>query len=198
MKKAELTLGILSLIAVGMNLLLVPGGSVWTVLTLSTFSMMYFYFGFALFNGIRLRGISKKDSYKGISTWRILGAAGAGVAISWMIIGLMFKFQSWRGAHFNLGFGLAALSLVTAIGLVKYAKSKSPYYTRIFKRVAIFGGLGLILLIVPKTSWVEFKYRNHPAYVDALKKAMADPDNEALWEDVKAERQKMNGKQQDE
>jgi hypothetical protein len=198
MKKAELILGILSLLAVGMNLLLVPGGSVLTVLTLSTFSMMYFYFGFALFNGIRLRQISKKDSYKGISTWRILGAAGAGVAISWLIIGLMFKFQSWPGAHFNLGFGLAALSIVTGIGLVKYAKSKSPYYTRIFKRAAVFGGLGLILLIAPKTSWVEFKYRNHPAYVDALKKAMADPDNEALWENVEAERQKMNGKQQDE
>jgi hypothetical protein len=87
---------------------------------------------------------------------------------------------------------------VTIIGVIKYSKNKSSYYTRIFKRTAIFGGLGLILMLTPKTSWIELKYRNQPEYVDALKKAMADPDNKELWDNVETERQKMNNESADE
>lgn len=198
MKKAEIIILTLSIIALGLNILLIPGGGVLTVLTLSTLSVIYMYLGFALFNGIRLRNIFKKDSYKGISTMRIVGAVAAGIALSMTIIGLLFKMQSWPGASFNLGAGLFGLLIVTVIGLVKYSKNKSDFYTKIFKRVAIFGGLGLILLLTPKTSWVELKYRNHPEYVDALKKAMADPDNKKLWDNVETERQKMNNESADE
>ncbi len=192
MKKAEIIFTTLSIIALGLNLLLIPGGGVLTVLTLSILSMIYFYLGFALFNDIRLRKIFKKDSYKEISSLRILGAVGVGLALSMTTIGLMFKFQSWPGADFNLGAGLLGLLIVTIIGLIKYSKNKSDFYTRIFKRVTILGGLGLILMFTPKTSWVELKYRNHPEYVDAFKKAMADPENKELWDNVETERQKMN------
>lgn len=192
MKKTEIIIGTLSIIALGLNLLLIPGGGVLTVLTLSTLSTIYFYFSFALFNDIRFREIFKKDSYENISRWRIIGAIGTGFALSATTAGLMFKFQSWPGADFNLGAGLVGLLIVTIIGLIKYSRNKSNYYTRIFKRAAIFGGLGLILMLTPKTSWIELKYRNHPEYIDALKKAMADPDNKELWDNVETERQKMN------
>jgi hypothetical protein len=125
---------------------------------------------------------------------RIVGAVGTGFALSATTIGLLFKFQSWPGASFNMGAGLVGLLIVTIIGIIKYSKNKSEYYTRIFKRVAIFGGLGLVLMLTPKTSWVELKYRNHPEYVSALKKAMADPDNKELWDNVEAERLKMKNK----
>ena len=196
MKKAEIIIVTLSIIALAMNLLLVPGGGVLTVLALSTLSIIYFYLGFALFNDIRLRKIFKKDSYKEISSSRILGAVGAGITLSMTTIGLMFKFQSWPGADLNLGVGLFGLLIVTIIGLTKYFKNKSDYYTRIFKRAAIFGGLGLIIMLTPETTLVEFKYRNHPEYVNALKKAMADPDNSELWDNVETERQKMNNEKE--
>jgi len=198
MRRTELIFATLSIIALGLDLLLIPGGGVLTVLTLSTLSMIYFYLGFALFNDIRLRKIFKKDSYKEISSLRILGAVGAGLALSMTTIGLMFKFQSWPGADFNLGAGLLGLLIVTIIGLTKYSKNKSDYYPRIFKRAAIFGGLGLLLFLTPKTSWVELKYRNHPEYVDALKKAMANPNNKELWDNVEIDRQKMNNEKEHE
>lgn len=180
MKKGEIIIATLSIIALGLNLLLVPGGGLLTVLTLLTLSGIYMYLSFALFNGIRLRKIFKKDSYKGISTMRIVGAVGSGLALSTTTVGILFKFQSWQGATFNLGAGLVGLLIVTIIGAIKYLKSKSEFYTMIFKRVAVFGGLGLILILIPKTTLVEIKYRNQPAYVDALKKAMSDPDNKEL------------------
>ena len=195
MKKGEIILATISIISLGLNLLLIPGGGILTVLTLSTLSMVYFYFGFALFNDIRLRKIFKKDSYKDISSLRILGAVGAGLALSMTIIGLMFKFQSWPGADNNLIAGLLGLVIVTIIGVLKYMQNKSDYYTRILKRVAIFGGLGLVIILTPKTSWIELKYRNYPDYVNAVKKSMADPDNKVLQDKADEERQKMYNKQ---
>lgn len=192
MKKTEKIFVTLSIISLVLNFLLILGGGILTVLTLSTLSMIYFYLGFALFNDIRLRKIFQKDSYKEISYLRILGAVGAGLSLSITTLGLMFKFQSWPGAEISLGAGLFCLLTVTIIGLIKYSKIKSDYYTRIFKRAAIFGGLGLIVILTPRTSWVELKYRNHPAYVDVLKKAMADPNNQELWDNVEVERQKMD------
>jgi alcohol dehydrogenase class IV len=198
MKKGEIILATLSIIALGLNLLLIPGGGLLTVLTLSTLSMIYFNFGFALFNDIRLRKILKKDSYTDISSLRILGAVGAGLALSMTTIGLMFKFQSWPGADFNLIAGLLGLVTVTIIGVIKYMQNKSDYYTRILKRVTIFGGLGLLVFLTPKTTWIEFKYRNYPDYANAVKNSIADPDNKELQDKVGEERQKMYDKQDSE
>jgi hypothetical protein len=198
MKKTELIVATLSILALALNLLLIPGGGVLTVLTLSTLSMLYFCLGFALFNAIGWSEISNEHGYKGISKLRIVGAIGAGFALSTTTVGLMFKFQSWPGADFNLIVGLVGLLIVVIIGLIKYAKNKSDYYTGIFKRAAVFGGLGLVLLLTPKASWMELKYRKHPAYVEAMKKAMIDPENKELWDKVEVERQKMNDEREQE
>ena len=120
MKKAEIILGAIALTALALNLLLVPGGGVLTVLSLSTLSVLYMYLSFAIFNGIRLRQIFKKDSYKGISKMRIVGAILTGLALSMTTIGLLFKFQSWPGATMNLAIGLLGLAIALIVGSIKY------------------------------------------------------------------------------
>lgn len=180
MKKAELILGISCLVALALNLSFLPGGSILTVLTFSALSVFYLYFGFALFNDVPLKQIFQQSSYTHINKGRIIGAVGVGIALSATTGGLMFKFQSWPGAKINLGIGVFALFLVTIVGLFKYSKNRSPYYTNIFKRVVLFGALALTLLFIPKKTWLNFKYRNNPAYVEALEKAMADPGNAEL------------------
>ena len=192
MKKVEIILGTIAIIALLLNLLNIKGGGVLIVLSLSTISILYMYLSFALFNDIRLRNIFKKESYKGISRMRIVGAVLTGLALSITIIGLLFKFQSWPNASINLGFGLFGLLIGLVVGLIKYKRTKSDYYTRIFKRIAIYGGLGLILMILPRETWLEIRNRNHPEYIEAVKKAWADPENQELWDKVDEERQKMN------
>jgi hypothetical protein len=191
MKKAEIIIAALSIVAIGFNLLLIPGGAFLTVLTLSTLSIIYMYLSFAIFNDIRFRKIFRKESYAGISTMRIVGAVATGLALSMTTIGMLFKFQSWPGASFNLFVGLSALLIVTVIAVIKYLKTRSAFYTGVFKRVAVFGMLGLILLFIPNANLLEIKYRNQPAYLNALKSAMADPQNKSLWDKVEEERQKM-------
>ena len=192
MKKTELIFATLSIIALGMNFLLVPHSGIFTTLSLMSLSMIYFYFGFAFFNEINLRAIFVKDSYKDISLLRIIGAIGAGIALSLTIIGLLFTFNSWSGSSVSLGAGLFGLLIVTILGLVRNSKNKSKFYTQIFKRVAIIGALGLFFFLTPKTTWVELKYRKHAEYVKAYKEAIANPDNKALWDKVYEEREKIN------
>ncbi len=192
MKKTEIILVILSIIVLGLKLLLIPGINLLVILTLSALAMLYFYFGFALFNNIQLRTIFKKDSYQDISSLRILGAVCSGLALSMAITGILFKFLSWPGSFANLMAGLVGIIIVAIIGTIKYFKSKSNYYTKIFKRLIIFGVLTLTLVLIPQTTWIELKYRDNPALLDALKKSLADPTNKELQDKVTEEREKTN------
>lgn len=192
MKKTEIILAILAIAALICNLNLVPGGSALTVLTLSALAILYMYFSFALFNNVSLRNVSKKGTFAGLGKLRIIGAAASGVALALTIIGIMFKIQFWPGGEIQLRIGLLGLVIVSAIGIFKYIKTKSPFYVNILKRIIIVGGLGLILVLSPKLSWFEIRYRNHPEYVEAMQKATANPENEELWEKVEIERKKMN------
>lgn len=191
MKKTEITILTISIIAIGLNFFLVPGGSVLTVFSLGFLATIYFYFGFALFNSIRLRNIFKKESYKDITSQRIIGAIGAGVSLGITAIGILFKLLSWPGASVNLGAGLLGLIIVLIIGTIKYFNTKSTFYLPIFKRAGLFGALGLVLLLTPKSTFIDIKYRNHINYANALKNSIADPTNEELHRILDEERIKM-------
>ena len=191
MKKLEKIVSALSIIAIFLDFFLVPGGLTLTVLTFLTLSLLYFSFGFALFNDIRFRKLFKGDALSEISTQRILGAIAAGLALSMTSIGLVFKFLYWPGATITLYTGMFGLLIVSIMGILKYTRTKSPYYTNIFKRIAFFGGLGLVLISIPSSTLFNFKYRNHQAYVTAMQKAKADPDNDSLWNKVDEERSKI-------
>ena len=191
MKKAEITLLVLAFIGILFTFLHYPGSGVITILSFSSLSVMYMYFGFALFNNIRLRSIFKKASYTGISRRRIIGGIGAGAALSLSAIGMMFKFQSFPGTLIQLGIGLLALIIVAIISLVKNRKSTDAYYPNILKRVISFAIVCTFLIVVPHKMWLTMKYPGYPEFVNAILEAEEDPDNQALWDKVAEEEDKM-------
>ena len=191
MKKTELILIAISIVVLLMRFFHLPGSAILTVISLSSVSVFYLYLGFMLFNGIRFRKVFKKESYKGISTKRIFGGIGTGIALSFSAIGILFKFQSWPGASFQLGIGLFGLTIVTLISLTKVKKNSDNFYSNILKRVAFFGALSIFLLFIPSSTWLNWKYPNNPEYVKAILNAQANPNNEELWKKVEKEREKM-------
>ena len=191
MKKTEITILTISIIAIALNFFLIPGGSVLTVFSLSFLATIYFYFSFALFNNIKLRSIFKKESYKGITSLRITGAIGAGIALSVTSLGVLFKLLSWPGATVNLEIGLLGLIIVGIIGTIKYVINKSNFYLPIFKRTILFGVLGIVLISTPRSTFIDIKYRNHINYANALKNSIAEPTNEELHKILDEERIKM-------
>jgi hypothetical protein len=192
MKKAERTLGAIAIVAMIINLLDIAGSIMLTTLSLSLVSILYMYLSFALFNDIRLKKIFKQESYKGISKMRIVGAVLIGLALSMTTMGLLFKFLTLPGAYFFLVFGLLGLHISLIVSLIKYQKSKSDYYIKIFKRIAIYGLIGLFLMILPRETWLEFRNRDYPEYIEAVKASWEDPDNKELWDKANEEERKMN------
>lgn len=191
MKKIELIVGLISLLSLVLNLLLVPGGGVLTILMLSIFSMLYFALSIVILNNIGLRSAFKKESYKGISTARIIGSIATGIALSITIIGVLFKFQSYPGANLELIYGLTGLIIVLIVGLIRYIKTKNKFYIDVFKRLLIVGGFGLMLILMPNGMLIDIKYRNHPEYAKALKNVTIDPFNKDFQGKLQEERQKL-------
>lgn len=193
MKKLEIIFGGLAILSMLLNLLfLMPGAAIMMLIGFASISVFYMYFSFALFNGIAFRGIFKKESYVGISRTRIIGAVLVGFALSVSSVGILFKMMAWPGANENLLLGLAAFFIALLVGAFRYANSPDPYYRQIFKRIAIYGGLALAVYLLPSETRVEIQYRNHPAYLEAYKKALQDPNNQELWEQVHQEQLKMD------
>lgn len=191
MRKIELIIGLSSILSLVLNLLLVPGGGVLTVLTLSIYSMFYFALSFVLLNNIGLKSAFKKESYKGISTVRIIGSVATGIVLSITIIGILFKFQSYPGANLELINGLAGMIIVLIVTQIRYIKTRNKFYIHVFKRLLIVGGFGLILILMPNGKLIDIKYRNHPEYAKALKNVTADPFNKDFQDKLQVERQKM-------
>ena len=148
MKKAEIILALLALISLLMKLTEIPLGGLLFLFSMLILSLLYYPFGFAFFNNIRLQDIFKKESYKGISKGRIFGAIGAGIGLSTVIVGIIFSVMHYPSAGFNLVMGLVLTIIVLGIALFKNSKQSNEFYHIIFIRIAILGTFGVILLFL--------------------------------------------------
>jgi hypothetical protein len=194
MKKVEIILGLSSIIAIAVNLLSAKSSNVFLVLLLFSTSVFYLYISFVHFNSIRLSCTIEHNTLSGMNLLRMAGTIMIGFSLSATTIGMAFVFLAWSGANLTLGVGLLGLFIGSAIGFIMQSIVKSNFYNFVFKRIAIFGFLGLILLLFPKETWVEIKYRNHPTYVEAIKKDWADPTNNELWKKADKEKQLIVGR----
>ena len=183
MKKFELIVGLIAIFGITLKILHIVGGSILTMLALTVLSVFYYALSFAFFNDIKLRNILKKESYKDTNAKRMVGAIGLGWTLSLIIMGGLFKLQLWVGASMQLLVGLVTLGLIFLVALFFYFRNKAEYYKRIFKRIIIYGGLGLILYLIPTTTFLNFYYANnpnyteHPNFAEHYKKVLAEPDN---------------------
>lgn len=182
MKITELVLAISFIIAIILSIHLFPGAGLLAILFGSLLSMLYFYFGFAFFNNIPLSSIFKKSSYTAVSTTRIVGGIAVGFVLSTATIGILFKLMSWPGADFIVLIGLASMIVVFAIAIFKNIRNKSSYYHKIFLRLGVWGIIATLFFVTANHTLLNYKYRNHQEYLQALKNEIADPTNTALIE----------------
>jgi hypothetical protein len=187
MNKLEKILGLIVLVALIFKLTLITGGGILIVLSLSVLAIIYYPFGFALFNKIGFQQIFKRDSYKGLSALRIIGAIGVGTALSIICIGILFKLQHWPGSKINLLAGLITSLILLIIILIKYSKNKDDFYTMILKRLIIIGGFGLIMILTSDLTIIKIQFRNHPDYIKAFELYQINPNNESYQKNLEIE-----------
>ena len=189
MKKFELIVGLIAIFGIFLQICQIPS-SILTVPALMLLSTFYYVFSFALFNGIRLRDIFKKASYKDTNVKRIIGSIGLGFALSAIIIGGLSKLKFWAGANIYLHIGLVNTGFILLIAIIFYFRNKADYYKRIFKRIVIYGGLGLILYLTPIATLLDIEYADnpvyseHPDFAEHYKKMLVEAYNRELHKQV--------------
>jgi hypothetical protein len=192
MKKVELALGISGIVSALMLLFLIPFGGPLALISFGTLSMFYMFFGILVFNNISLKNLLSKNDFAEILSLNFIGTLGMGFAMSSALIGILFKIMRWPNANFMLAFGLFFMLNIFMIAFFRHHKSNSGNYKFIFRRVLIIGGACLILFFIPSDKILEFKYRNYPSYIEAVKKYNSDPANPELQNEVQKERMKMH------
>jgi len=148
MKKLELIIIVGAAVGLLLALLNVPYHSVIVTFLFMALSFLYFYLGFALFNGIHLRKIFKAESYKGIGPWRIAIAIGTGIALSDLTVGFMLAINDYPMASSFLTFGLVFTSVMLLLTAVRNTKEKNQFYRSIILRCAVFIIIAIIFLLL--------------------------------------------------
>jgi len=192
LKKIEIYLAIVSVIAFVLNLFLIPSSELLLTLSVSALSILYLYFSFALLNNVGLRAVFKHKALKNISIFKTLGAILVGGALSISIIGILFKLMHWPSANFLILAALPFLFIAGGVYLFFFRKNKELYYKRILIRIWIIGSLVFIILILPKDLILDFQYRNNPEYLEAFKDWRQDTSDSLKIEKYEEELKKLN------
>lgn len=193
MKQTEIILSMAILLLMVLRLFFTfPYAALIITLLTVLLSMLYAALSFGLLNQIRFRNLFKKESYKGISIFRIIGTIGTGFVLSLISISILFKFQRWPYGSFNLLIGLISLLAIFPIVAVKYFKHKTRFYKTLLLRISIISFVGILLFYTKTETLVEMKYRDYPDYVEALKNEIKDPENIELQEITDELRLKMD------
>lgn len=173
--KTEKTLTAIFLISVILKFIDLPGASLLLIFSLLFLSLLYFLFAFYFFPDKNL-----KQQNLGLS---ITG----GIAISLLVIGILFKLMFWPGSSITL---LAGILLTFIIGIIifkfsgKTDESLKIYYKNFITRIVFWLGLALCFYYVPGRQLLEIQYRNDPELLQLKINAYSDSgtakDQEAL------------------
>jgi hypothetical protein len=149
MKKLELIL----IAGAGLGLLMALFNVPTYTIVISAFflvlSLLYFYLGFALFNGIHLRKIFTAESYTGLGSWRIGVAIGTGISISQITFGIMSTILDYPMAKTLIQVGLVFTAAMLLVASIRSAKEKHRFYRNIILRCAVFIIIAIIFLLLP-------------------------------------------------
>ena len=176
----------LSLIGILLKLLLIRTGNPVLIISASLLSCIYFYFGFALINGVGFRAMFKKASYAPISGIRIVAGIGVGLFLSIVVIGSLFKLQIWMGSIEMITIGSTGLFVIfLAAGVVFLVKRKSldAFYRGIFLRGAIAIIFAFIIFAIPSRSLIRIYHRDNPAYGELMIKALENPQDKEIQDE---------------
>ena len=191
MGKFEKIMLAIAFTAIVLTLQQIEGGAFLLFITALLLSLLYFPFGFLMIHRIRLKNITKSESYQDIKRGELLIAVFAGIAFSSIWIGILYKLLRYQGSQFMLLSGLIPLAILFVFTIVKYSQTKAALYKNILLRIVIFGTIGLVLIMTSDLSIVRYQYRKHPDYIKAYELYSANPTDPALKQNLSNEYRKI-------
>jgi hypothetical protein len=178
MKRLEQILAVIVLISLVMKLFSIPFAGELFTLSVSILIIMYTYFGWLLFNDIRLRNMTKRVYYVGIPKSRIICTIGLGFGTGLVSSGVLFRIQLWPMTNEVVIFGLIVTSVSLLIILLASLKSTGKLLKRNIIRITTVVILGTASLFVSELTLMEVYHGDHPEYIKAYENYLKNPDSE--------------------
>ncbi len=186
MRKLELICGGIAILSFIGSLMDVPLSGVFLLLSMSVLAMLYYPLGALLFNGIRMREALNGKSFQAVPRrFQAIGFVG-GFILCPLLLGTIFKWNIWPGADLMLRLGLALAILFLMVVMVSNKGRVDDFHKQLFIRFAIIGSLAAVFGVMSTLQIVSFRYQDQPEIVNAWRAHLADPDNEALKEELDA------------
>lgn len=156
MKKIEYVLGILAGISIIYKLLLGNDLNLFLILSLSGLSLFYTYFSFIYFNRLPVNKVFKKQPYKKLSKWRLIGTISLGLGLGLTLLGMLWTLMSWPfNSYYSIG--IPMLIFVGLIAFVKYRVTRADIYISVLKRVIIVGIFGFAFWLNPHHAFRKYE-----------------------------------------
>lgn len=155
MKKAELILIAITVVGYILFLTDTTGGAIVTTAFSLILSLLYFPLGIFLFNDVKLSRIGKKESYNGLGAFRQIAIILVGSGLQSCVIGLLFKVMCWPGAEIMNTAGITVIIFVTIVAALAFINGPRTYFSKIIKRVVIYGGLCVMVAFLPKYIFID-------------------------------------------
>lgn len=165
--RTEISLTIAFIIGLIIKLMHWPGGAFIMVISLCSLMLVYLC-GFYFF-----RERKTKKHVLGLSIV-------SGVLFSIIPIGVLFKFQHWPGAGFNLLLGTTGALIMTVVMIIMSQKAEpelAPYFRKMIRRGAILTVLSASLYLLPAATLIKIQYRDDPEMVRLKTLYYAHPEN---------------------
>lgn len=192
LKKIELYLALISVVTFVSNLFLFSFASEILIVCLGSLSMLYLYFSFALLNNVSLREVFKEKALKTINSMQTVEGILTGGALSMAIISILFKVLDWPMASTLAYVALPGILIAGIVAFMKFKKNKNLFYKGLLIRLWLVGSVVFVLNTLPQDALLDFKYRNHPEYLQAYKDWRANSDDEVILEKYNEEKKKLN------
>lgn len=147
MKRIELVFVGTTALALLLKFLHLPFSAMLLIVSVSALAAVYMGYGVTLFNTAPVSHANAEELSSDFGSKRQAGTQYIGFAFALVLIGILFKMQQWPMAKIQLLVGLIALAVLFAFNLAQNLKTKTPINMGLAIRVAIIGGVGLILLV---------------------------------------------------
>lgn len=180
MKKLEIVLVVLMILSLGLKFMELPGSDLLLVMSATLLSLLYYLFGFALFNQIAGREILQRAAYSNTNARQIVFAIGFGMTLSVLILGMLFRLMMYPGGMFMLIIGLGSTLLFLLIALFFFQKDRNSLFRETLIRALIFGSIGITLFLLPRSVFVDLNGGDSPEYAKSHQQLLVDPIHKEL------------------
>jgi hypothetical protein len=180
MKRFELLLFTLSVLAVSSLLLRFSGGVYFTQFGLSLLAMFYFLCGFILLGGIPYQDIFRNSSFSRLNRLEMLYLVLSSLVLAFLLTAIQLKLLLYTGSDFMLGISLVASLFILLAGLLLHKWMQKLLLKRVLLRISIYATVSLLLLITPAFSLIDQYYGKNTELAQIRKQIWDNPYDDGL------------------